>query len=202
MLLEVVRALQLERPLLVGFSYGGSVALTAALLAPGELRGVVLINSPSHPWPDPTELKYSLPLVPGVGPLLTETVVTPLGALFAQASIEQAFAPLPVPEAFARSPVMLALRPEGFRANAEDMRTLKPFLGEQVARYPGLAVPVTLVVGLGDRVVSTTLHGPALSAASARVRVIEVSGAGHQLLYTHPGVVIGAVDEAMAAAGG
>jgi pimeloyl-ACP methyl ester carboxylesterase len=201
-LLELVRALRLERPLLVGFSYGGAVALAAALLAPLELRGVVLVNSPSHPWPEPTELKYSLPLAPVLGPLLTETLVTPLGALLARASVEQAFAPLPVPEAFARSPVLLALRPEGFRANAEDMRALKPFLEQQVSRYPGLAVPVTLIVGTGDRVVSPTLHGPALSAASKRVRVIEVEGAGHQLLYTQGGVVVGAVDEAMAAAGG
>jgi pimeloyl-ACP methyl ester carboxylesterase len=42
-LLEAVKSLGIEKPLLVGHSYGGGVALEAALLAPELFRGMVLV---------------------------------------------------------------------------------------------------------------------------------------------------------------
>lgn len=42
-LLEAVKALNIEKPLLVGHSYGGGVALEAALLAPEAFEGLVLV---------------------------------------------------------------------------------------------------------------------------------------------------------------
>ncbi len=198
-LVDLVRALELDRPLLVGFSYGGAVVLAAALLAQDEFRGLVLINAPSHPWPDPLELEYRVAGIPVFGPLLSETWVAPVGALLLQGGVERAFAPLSVPRAFERSPVSLALRPASYRANAEDRRTLKPFLAGASARYAKLRLPITCLVASGDRVVSPTLHGPRLRASAEEVELVEVPGAGHQLLYTHPELVVAAVDARMAA---
>jgi pimeloyl-ACP methyl ester carboxylesterase len=42
-LLETVKALNIEKPLLVGHSYGGGVALEAALLQPEMFQGMVLV---------------------------------------------------------------------------------------------------------------------------------------------------------------
>ena len=199
LLLELLAELHLdEPPLLVGFSYGGAVVLAAALQAPERLRGVVMLNGPSHPWRDPLDLSYRFPAWPLVGPLLTETCVAPLGALTSEASVADAFAPAPVAPAFEGSPIALALRPASYRANAEDVRLLKPFLRAQVPRYPGLAVPVTMVVAEGDRVVSPTIHSLQLAAASENVRVVRVAGAGHQILYSHPERVLRELERAAA----
>jgi len=157
LLAGLIDELELDAPLLVGFSYGGAVALATALRRPERVRGVVLLNGPSHPWPDPIEWTYRLPAVPVLGTLLTETLLTPVGTLLADASVRRAFAPAEVAPAFERSPVALALRPASYRANAEDMRTLKPFLAEQQDRYGELAVPLTIVVASADRVVSPTM---------------------------------------------
>lgn len=202
LLLELLAALEVEDPLLVGFSYGGAVVLAAALAAPERVRGVVLVNGPSHPWPEPVELHYRLAGVPLLGRLLTETLVAPFGTLASNTSVEQAFLPQPVPASFAASPIALALRPASYRANAEDVRLLSPFLATLVARYADLAVPVTMVVGDGDRVVGPRYHAPRLAAVAPDVTVIRVADGGHQLLYTHPDEVLAAVEEALAAAGG
>jgi pimeloyl-ACP methyl ester carboxylesterase len=42
-LLEAIEALHIDKPLLVGHSYGGGVALEAALLAPDVFQGMVLV---------------------------------------------------------------------------------------------------------------------------------------------------------------
>ena len=42
-LLEAVKSLGIEKPLLVGHSYGGGVALEAALMAPDLFQGMVLV---------------------------------------------------------------------------------------------------------------------------------------------------------------
>lgn len=200
LLLELVRELELERPLLVGFSYGGAVVLAAALEDPDALRGVVLLNGPSHPWPDPLDFHYELPTIPLLGPLAVETALMPLGRLFSSVSVARAFAPNPVPPGFASSPIPLALRPASYRANAEDIRTLKPFLREQSARYGQLALPLSLVVSEQDLVVSPVLHAPELHAVAPGSELIPIPGAGHQILYTHPDTVIAAIDAAMAGA--
>lgn len=195
-LLGLVRELRLKRPLLVGFSYGSAVVLAAALDQPDAIHGAVLLNGPSHVWPDPTELVYRMPAVPLLGTLLTETVTTPLGHLLANDGVANAFAPLAVGTSFASSPIALALRPASYRANAEDLRSLKPFLADQVHRYAGLRVPVTMVVAEGDRVVSPHIHSRQLARASSRVELVHIPGAGHQILYTHAARVLAIIDGA------
>lgn len=197
-LLDLVRRLELDRPLLVGFSYGGAVCLAAALDAPDEVRGLVLVNGPSHPWPDPTDVEVRIAGWPVVGWLLTETAFAPLGRWFGRGGVERAFHPLPVPKSFDRSPLALALRPTSYRANAEDVRLLKPFLHEQATRYRELAPPVTALVSSDDLVVSPSIHVPQLVEQAPSCRQIRVDGAGHQLLYTHPELVLAAIDDAMA----
>lgn len=197
-LMGLVRELGLERPLLVGFSYGGAVCLAAALEAPDEVRGVVLVNGPSHPWPTPLELEYRIGRVPVLGWLLSETLTAPIGSLLGERAVQLAFDPEPVSDAFARSPVPLALRPSSYRANTDDVFLLKPFLRDQVARYPSLRVPVRALVSADDTVVSPTIHVPQLMELVPDGVQHRIPDAGHQLLYTRPELVLTTIDEALA----
>lgn len=194
-LVDLLDALAVERATLVGFSYGGSVALAAALAAPERIGGVVMLNGPTHPWPGGVAAVMELPAVPVAGPLLSETVMMPLGSVLAPHRVSNAFDPLPVPDVFRSSPVALSLRPGSYRANAEDVRTLKPFLARQRPRYPELEVPIRMVVSEGDRIVSPTHHSEQLRAEAKNVQVIRVPDAGHQILYTHPDLVLDAIDQ-------
>lgn len=197
LLLALIRELELERPMLVGFSYGGAVCLAAAMEDPEAMRGVVLINGPSHPWPDPLDPEYRIAGVPVLGRLLSETITAPMASLFGSSGIEHAFSPLPVPESFEQSPIGLAIRPASYRANTDDIILLKPFLREQAKRYDQLKAPVRALVATGDLVVSPIIHLPQLVELAPDVEQISVEGAGHQLLYTHPELVLETIGAAM-----
>jgi pimeloyl-ACP methyl ester carboxylesterase len=68
-LLEAVKSLGIEKPLLVGHSYGGGVALEAALLAPEMFQGMVLVCPVAglfgqEPGAVPVKTQLLLPLRP------------------------------------------------------------------------------------------------------------------------------------------
>lgn len=68
-LLEAIQSLGVEKPLLVGHSYGGGVALEAALVAPDMFEGLVLVCPVTglfgqKPGAVPQMAKFPLPLRP------------------------------------------------------------------------------------------------------------------------------------------
>ncbi len=197
LLVGLIEELGLDRPLIVGFSYGGAVTLATALDAPDAIRGAVLLNGPSHPWPDPTNLEYRIPAYPVVGAIATSALFSPLGHLLADSSVSRVFSPERVPTAYAKSPVQLSLRPDTYCANAEDIRVLKPYLTAQTGRYANLRVPITMVVSEGDLVVSPTIHSLQLRESAPQFEMIRLEGAGHQILYTQSQLVARTVRDAL-----
>ncbi|MEQ9639437.1 MAG: alpha/beta hydrolase [Alphaproteobacteria bacterium] len=183
-----------EQPIMVGFSWSGSLVLAYALAYGDEVAGVVTLAGAAYEWPTPVDMKYRVPTWPIVGDLLVNTLPLPLSTLLAEQSVASAFAPEPVPDSYDQAPWRLALRPDSYRANAEDVRLLKPFLREQSARYHEIDVPLVIVTGDADTVVSPTLHSAALHEAVPHSQTIVLPGAGHPLPYSHPDVVIDAID--------
>ncbi|MEM7516312.1 MAG: alpha/beta hydrolase [Planctomycetota bacterium] len=188
-----------EAPLVVGFSYGGAVALCTAIRPEAELAGLVLLNSPAYTWPDPLDLEYRVPSVPVLGPLLTETLATPLGFLARGDGLKRAFAPDLVPEGFDDRSVRLALRPASYRANAEDVQHLKSGLIEASKRYADLTLPIVLLQAQDDGVVSPVLHAPRLHETAPNTTYVPLEGTGHQILYAQTDRVVRAIREALAA---
>jgi pimeloyl-ACP methyl ester carboxylesterase len=193
---EVLERLGVERPLLVGFSWGGTLALDYALEYPREVAGVVTLNAVSHPWPGGTSPLYVLPPIPILGPLFTHTLVMPLGRWLARASIERSFEPERVPLSYSSTSVALALRPASYAANAQDIRALEDSVRERCARYKEITVPLVIVVAEGDEIVTPEIHSHTLHREVAGSEMISVPHAGHQLLYAHPKVVMDAIDRA------
>ncbi|MBL8862131.1 MAG: alpha/beta hydrolase [Planctomycetes bacterium] len=182
--------LGVERPLLVGFSWGGAAALAWALDAPDEIRGLALVNPVAYPWPGPTGTAYVLAGLPLVGEVVAQAVAAPFGTLAARDAVERAFAPAPVAATFARSPIALALRPAAFRHEAQDMRLLKAAVAIQSPRYGAIRAPLAILAGRGDRVTYWDFHSERLERAvpGATLRVLD--DGGHQLLHSHPAAVV------------
>ncbi len=191
-----LRALDVEHTVLVGFSWSGPLVLSMALEHPDEVRACVTINGATHPWPGPLETEYTLPDVPIAGFLFVELIAAPAGALLSDSAIAKAFAPQPVPASFAHSPLALSLRPDAFRANAADVRALRPCTRELSLRYGELAVPVVVVVGDGDLVAGPHIHSYPLADAAPTSELIAIPDGGHQLPYSHPEVVVDAIERA------
>jgi len=196
-----LQALGVRRPLLLGFSFGGAVALAYALAYRDEVAGLVLINPASHPWRRGEPLPFGIADAPLVGPVLRNTVVTPLGFLLQDRVVADVFAPSPVPPAFAQAPVELALRPGSYAANAADIRSLNDFLRRQAPQYPSLRLPVEIVANRNDRSVSAAIHAEALAREIPGADLLLTDSGGHPLHFSQPELVLQAIGRAEARAG-
>lgn len=195
-----VDSLGLEPPIVVGFSYGAAVALALAVERPGEVAGLLLVAPASHPWPGSVDIGYRIAGAPVLGPLLSRTWLAPLAHLVAPISSGRSFAPGDEPESFRASPLGLALSPPRLRSNTEDMRHLRGALAAQAPGYGGLDLPVVVLQGRGDVIVSPRIHAEALAAAVPGAELVWVDGGGHQLPYSHPDEVLAALDRLLALA--
>ncbi|MGH7297811.1 MAG: alpha/beta fold hydrolase, partial [Polyangiaceae bacterium] len=143
-----------DRPILVGFSYGGPVALAYAEEFPGDVRAIVLIASLGDPGAphlrNPVEGVLALPVV---GPLVAWTV----GPLLAQGQIKDglasAFAPDPVHPKCLASALATWSAPRALLAFAGDMKGLDESFAAVARRYDEIHVPVEVLVAEDDTVV-------------------------------------------------
>jgi pimeloyl-ACP methyl ester carboxylesterase len=197
---SALRELGVERPLLVGFSWSGTLALSWALAWPDELAGVLLVNGVAYSWPAPSNIEYVAAGLPVIGPLLAYTVAAPLGTWTTDAAVRRAFGPASVPATFARSPIALALRPKQFLVEAQDMRLLKAAAAIQCSRYPEIRVPLSMLAAREDVVAPWEFHSGRLHAAVPGSELVVLEGAGHQILHSHPAEVLAAIERASARA--
>jgi len=184
---EFIRTLGLQRPLLVGHSLGGAIALGVALDHPQVIKGLALIapltHVPKH-VPAPfraLEIKSNF-----LRWLMAWTVATPIGIRRGNAILDAIFSPDSAPADFPiRGGGILGLRPRSFYNTSSDMRAVNLDLGKMVARYASLQVPVRILYGTSDQVLSHQVHGEAMKAKSSLVSVELVPG-GHMLPISAP----------------
>jgi pimeloyl-ACP methyl ester carboxylesterase len=193
---DAVQAMGASKPILVGFSLGGAVALAYALEYPDEVGALVLVNPASHDWPGPVDALYYLPTWPLIGPILVHTVLTPLAHLRLKASVSDAFSPGPVPQRFEAAPLVLGMRPQAFLVTAEERRGLKNELKAQSRRYSEIRIPSIIIASDEDRVVRARTHARPLHQAVSGSELVIVPGAGHPIHYSHPDIVLAAIDRA------
>ena len=184
---EFIRTLKLDRPLLVGHSLGGAIALGVALDHPEVVNGLALIAPLTHVPKDVPAPFRALDIKSDfLRWLVAWTVATPIGIRRGQAILDAIFSPEPAPADFPiRAGGILGLRPRSFFNTSSDMRAVNVDLGAMVARYSSLQVPVRILYGTSDQVLSHKVHGEAMKAESSMVSVELVTG-GHMLPITAP----------------
>ncbi|QDU66807.1 alpha/beta fold hydrolase [Engelhardtia mirabilis] len=188
-----LEALGLERPILVGFSYGGAVAADLVARDPSRVGALVLIAAPLLPWgggSDATDLVLGAPVA---GPALAWLGASLLAEAIAPAELDAVFAPEPVAESFDRSPTALAVRPGSLVANSRDIAHLNDELAESAAPYADIDVPVVLLHGLEDRTVWFDYHSEPVAQILPDADLRPIEGAGHLLLYTRTAEVVDAI---------
>lgn len=184
---EFICKLGLERPLLVGHSLGGAIALGVALDHLETVRGLALIAPLTHvPKHVPAPFRALDIKSNFLRWLVAWTVATPLGIRRGKAILDAIFSPEPAPADFpTRAGGILGLRPRSFYNTSSDMRAVNVDLRAMVERYATLRVPVRILYGTSDNVLSHQVHGEAMKAKSSLVSVELVQG-GHMLPITSP----------------
>jgi pimeloyl-ACP methyl ester carboxylesterase len=194
---EFIRKLGLERPLLVGHSLGGAIALGVALDHPETVRGLALIAPLTHvPKDVPAPFRAMDIKSDFLRWLVAWTVATPIGIRRGKAILDAIFSPEPAPADFPiRAGGILGLRPRSFFNTSSDMRGVNLDLGAMVERYSSLRVPVRILYGTSDQVLSHQVHGESMKAESPMVSVELVKG-GHMLPITAPDLTANFIKDA------
>ena len=184
---EFIRKLGLQRPLLVGHSLGGAIALEVALDHPEVVKGLALIAPLTQVPKDVPAPFRALDIKSDfLRWLVAWTVATPIGIRRGKAILDAIFSPDPAPADFpTRAGGILGLRPRSFYNTSSDMRAVNLDLAAMVRRYASLRVPVRILYGTSDEVLSHQIHGEGMKAKSSMVSVELVAG-GHMLPISAP----------------
>jgi len=191
---EVFRLLGIERPIVVGHSWGTLVALALALDHPRHVSGLVLASGYYYPTPRKDAALFSVPAIPVVGDLLRHTVAPLIGEAMAPRLIEGMFSPQGVSPRFAEQfPVALTVRPSQIRAFSEDAAHMIPAAQMLSGRYGSLFPPTAILAGDADEIVSyrqaQRLHG---EVAGSRLEILR--GGSHMVHHIAPERVVHAID--------
>ena len=179
LVMAFLQARDLRGVILVGHSFGGSVALAVTLglreREPERVRALVLIGTPAYPQPVPWFIR--LLQTPGVGPLILRA----LPATFqVRRILERAyFDPGQIPAAAVTEYARLLEDPAGRDALVETARQLPPpDLEALIDQYPTITVPTLLLWGRHDRIVPLAI-GERLANALPDAQLVVVEDAGH-----------------------
>lgn len=190
-----------QRPLVLGHSYGGAVALAWAVDAPGALAGLITVSAPSHPWSGDLPLFYRLTAHPLTRPFAAPLIAawTPDRAVVD--GIAGVFAPQAVPDGYLQhfGPRM-SLRRRALIENARQRARLLDEVTAMAPAYARLALPVEILHGTADTTVSIDIHARRLARDVAGAHLVELDGIGHTPQHTAMAAVIAAVDRAAARA--
>lgn len=203
MLHAAARELGVETAVVVGHSYGGSVALAWGLNHPDMIAGIVNLAGPSHPWPGELGAYYKVN-----GSAFGGAVVPPLIAAFAsdtriEDAIRGIFTPQEVPRGYIEHiGAPLTIRPHSLRASTRQVNTLYPHVVAMAKRYADeLTMPLEILHGDLDETVPLEIHSTPLAQAVPHANLTVLEGVGHMPHHAHPDLVEGAIDRIAAQAG-
>ncbi len=190
-----VVALGIEKPVLLGHSWGGALVTAYALAFPDEISGLVVLSGATHVWEGKTAWYHRLVSKPVIGSVFLRTLMVPGGKLLMGAGVDGNFAPDKAPAGYAASiGLPLLFRPDNFRANSMDSSRLRDYLLTQSKRYHDIKVPTIIITGNRDRTVWAKLHSYALHDEIAGSELIKLVGVGHMPHYARPDIVIDALE--------
>jgi len=187
---DLLRHLGVERPILVGHSWGGGLALVYAEQYPREIAALVLAGTRAYPTatrPDPV---YALNRMPIVGTLFRATLLPPVGQRLLEKRLTAAYAPDTVHPDHLAAARALWMRPSQVAATVWDTKNLQAALTDASRHYGQLALPVIILVGDHDTGIADSRR---LAATIPRATLHVLPNAGHELPLTRPGELAAAV---------
>ncbi|MEX2519741.1 MAG: alpha/beta fold hydrolase [Paracoccaceae bacterium] len=173
------REMGAAKPVLVGHSWGASVALAWALDAPDEVSGVVVVSGVTMPWGGVAPVFDALGFGPLIAAAYNRRMVRTAESGGAERFIERAFRPQTPPTGyFDYVGAPLALRDGTLVANGDDLANTNRGVAEIAARYGELRVPLCAIHGEADWLLDLDQHGRAFAAATG-AQLTTLPGVGH-----------------------
>ena len=193
LLRDALRELKIERPIIVGHSWGGAVALAMALQYEDELSGLVLLAPAAYPSRS-SQWWAALPHAPLLGTVFLKALTPLIGRHIIKVSLRDAYHPEPLQEEYLQAAALLWTRPEQVKACAHDDRSLNDSLNRLSNRYAEIQLPVVIVTGDSDLLLKAEEQADRLHRTIRRSELIRLPRTGHQIPHTHPESVSEAIE--------
>ena len=195
LLSQAAQALGAERPIVLGHSYGGAVALAWAVNHPDRIGGVVALSAASHPWDTGLSTYYKILSHPVLGRIVIPMITAFVPERRVRTALEQAFAPGAVPNGYMEHfGPRLSLRRFSLHANARQRANLHSEITALSQHYPSLSAPLEVLHGTDDKVVGFHVHSTPLAKAVPGAQLTPLAGLGHMTQHDAQSEVIQAID--------
>ena len=197
---EALVQLDATPAVVLGHSWGASVAMALALEHPDSVKALVLASGYYYPTARADVVAMSGPAIPILGDILRYTLAPLLGRLMWPGALRKIFGPAEVPRKFTEGfPKGMALRPSQLRASAAESALMIPDAFGTRGRYGELEMPVVIIAGELDRLIDSERQSEQLSRDVGHSSFRSVPGAGHMIHQTAMRDVMAAIDEAAGA---
>jgi pimeloyl-ACP methyl ester carboxylesterase len=186
LLQRTLSQLGINEPILVGHSWGASLALAYALQYPGNVSAIVLLAPAAYPDSGEDRLLRAtskIPLIGDLGLVLGRPVI---GHRMVRAGLARAFYPQSPSDRYLKLADSLWLRRKQLKAYVEDEASLNDSLRKMAKRYAEIKIPVVIVTGDRDQIVSPDQNARVLHTAIPDSQLIEVPNTGHEIPQTSP----------------
>lgn len=200
---DFLASLDIAPALVVGYSFGGTLALGLARRYPRDVAGLVLIAPAAGGMRSFTRdtlqaryLRFSqLPVVKSVIKYTYGDIALWLSAHF---GARGAFAPDPVDPTFESRLLAVTLSPGNVNAFARDQLEYDDTMRWVDDNVAAIRVPAVEIAAAGDQLVPYE-HARRLAATLPGTRLVTVDG-NHMIPYRHPGVVAAQIRQAVSVA--
>ena len=186
LLRRTLSRLGIHEPMLVGHSWGASLALAYALHYPGDVSAIVLLAPAAYPDAGGNRLlgaTSKIPLIRNLSFVLGGVVI---GHHMIRTGLARAFYPQSPSDRYVKLADSLWLRRKQLKAYVEDETSLNDSLRKMGKRYQEIKIPVVIVTGDRDQIVSPDQNARLLHAAIPNSQLIELKDTGHEIPQTNP----------------
>jgi pimeloyl-ACP methyl ester carboxylesterase len=176
-----IEELGLEKPLIVGHSLGGAIALTLAVEHPDAICGIALLSPLTH-MENALRPEFKALYMPSrlLRRIVSHTVAIPRSFRFAEATLAFIFSPQAMPPDYlVEGGGWIGLRPGHFYASSTDFTAIPHDLARIEARYGEIDMPAGLLFGTADRIIAFAEHGAPMSGRIRNLDFEAVEGLGH-----------------------
>lgn len=187
-------ALGAKRPIVLGHSYGGLVALCWGLLGPDDVAGIAAISPVAMPFDAPLPGILKVLAKPVLGGLMARMACSILRKKAIEESATQAFGALGWPDNYMETTGEILFRsPQEQQNIAREILATLPRLGEISQKYKTLTTPVEIVFGTEDQNAITEYHAQPLADALPNANLTLLERVAHMPHYQAPTAVLDAV---------
>ena len=187
---KAVEKLKLNKPIIVGHSWGGSVAIAYAQQFGNEISGAVSLAGVAYPWEGPYGWYDILLKTPVINQIFARFFLNKIAQLYIPLSIKSIFEPEIARGDYREgAQIEILLRPSTIIHNSIYSYNLRRHLGTISQGYEDINVPFLIVAGHQDYIVSSKNQSQRLHNEIPKSEYLLFKGVGHMPHHTQTNIL-------------